>query len=161
MSLVLVFSSFEECQWSRKQAELFTAQQANLLQINEKKAMPARQLQKTVIQIINDIPEYPDIVSEIQETRINSSFLFYVYSIIKYMYIFQHFLSFLNCIRTKEFSGAQDSLYNYFDRTIFNSSANNSGTDRNKNFRYAALNRAAMHTHFGHRSVHCVVKKVV
>ncbi|XP_026737731.1 anaphase-promoting complex subunit 5-like [Trichoplusia ni] len=125
MNIIDRDNSFEECQWSRKQAELFTAQQANLLQINEKKAMPPRQLQKTIIQIMNDIPEYPDI----------------------------HFLSFLNCIRTKEFSGAQDSLYNYFDRTIFNSSGNNTGTDRNKNFRYAALNRAAMHTHFGHRSV--------
>ncbi|XP_022820605.1 anaphase-promoting complex subunit 5 [Spodoptera litura] len=116
--------NFEECQWSRKQAELFTAQQANLLQINEKKAMPPRQLQKTILQIMNDIPEYADI----------------------------HFLSFLNCIRTKEFSGAQDSLYNFFDRTIL-LSGNNTGIDRNKNFRYAALNRAAMHTHFGHRSV--------
>ncbi|KAJ8726284.1 hypothetical protein PYW07_000982 [Mythimna separata] len=125
MNIIDRDNSFEECQWSRKQAELFTAQQANLLQINEKKAMQPRQLQKTIIQIINDIPEYPDI----------------------------HFLSFLNCIRTKEFSGAQDSLYNYFDRTIFNSSGNNAGNDRNKNFRYAALNRAAMHTHFGHRSV--------
>ncbi|CAH1644992.1 unnamed protein product [Spodoptera littoralis] len=114
--------NFEECQWSRKQAELFTAQQANLLQINEKKAMPPRQLQKTILQIMNDIPEYADI----------------------------HFLSFLNCIRTKEFSGAQDSLYNFFDRTIL-LSGNNTGIDRNKNFRYAALNRAAMHTHFGHR----------
>lgn len=126
MNIIDRDNSFEECQWSRKQAELFTAQQANLLQINEKKAMQPRQLQKTIIQIINDIPEYPDI----------------------------HFLSFLNCIRSKEFSGAQDSLYNYFDRTIFNSTGNNNtGNDRNKNFRYAALNRAAMHTHFGHRSV--------
>ncbi|CAB3231136.1 unnamed protein product [Arctia plantaginis] len=124
MNIVDRDNSFDEGQWSRKQAELFTAQQANLLQINEKKAMPPRQLQKTIIQIINDIPAYPDI----------------------------HFLSFLNCIRTKEFSGAQDSLYNYFDRTIFNSSASNS-CDRTKNFRYAALNRAAMHTHFGHKSV--------
>lgn len=59
------FSNFEECQWSRKQAELFTAQQANLLQINEKKAMPAKQLQKTIMQIMNDIPEYADIVSKL------------------------------------------------------------------------------------------------
>ncbi|XP_035445603.1 anaphase-promoting complex subunit 5 isoform X1 [Spodoptera frugiperda] len=124
MNIIDRDNSFEECQWSRKQAELFTAQQANLLQINEKKAMPPRQLQKTIIQIMNDIPEYADI----------------------------HFLSFLNCIRTKEFSGAQDSLYNFFDRTIL-LSGNNTGIDRNKNFRYAALNRAAMHTHFGHRSV--------
>lgn len=68
------------------------------------------------------------------------------------MFFFQHFLSFLNCIRMKEFCGAQDSLYNCFDRTVFsvagNSVANN---DRNKNFRYAALNRAAMHTQFEHR----------
>ncbi|XP_026328137.1 anaphase-promoting complex subunit 5 isoform X2 [Hyposmocoma kahamanoa] len=116
----------EECQWSRKQAELFTAQQANLLQINEKKAMPPRQLQKTIIQIINDIPDYPDV----------------------------HFLSFLNCIRMKEFCGAQDSLYNCFDRTVFSVAGNSvANSDRNKNFRYAALNRAAMHTQFEHREM--------
>ncbi|XP_026757188.1 anaphase-promoting complex subunit 5 isoform X2 [Galleria mellonella] len=124
--------NFEEAQWSRKQAELFTAQQANLLQINERKALPPKQLQRTIIQIINDIPEYPDI----------------------------HFLSFLNCIRMKEFCGAQDSLYNCFDRTVFSVTANNNNNnnntscnDRNKNFRYAALNRAAMHTQFGHKAV--------
>ncbi|CAH0404756.1 unnamed protein product [Chilo suppressalis] len=126
MNIIDKDNSFEECHWSRKQAELFTAQQANLLQINERKALPPRQLQKTIGQIINDIPDYPDV----------------------------HFLSFLNCVRTKEFCGAQDSLYNCFDRTVFNVSGNsNNSNDRNKNFRYAALNRAAMHTQFGHKSV--------
>lgn len=66
-------------------------------------------------------------------------------------FIFQHFLSFLNCMRMKEFCGAQDSLYNCFDRTVFNiCSSTNNMNDKNKNFRYAALNRAAMHTQFGH-----------
>ncbi|CAG5021635.1 unnamed protein product [Parnassius apollo] len=126
MNMIERDNSLEECQWSRKQAELFTAQQANLLQINEKKALPPRQLQKTIMQIINDIPDYSDI----------------------------HFLSFLNCIRMKEFCGAQDSLYNCFDRTVFNICGNaNNCNDKNKNFRYAALNRAAMHTQFGHLSV--------
>ncbi|KAL0894705.1 hypothetical protein ABMA27_013244 [Loxostege sticticalis] len=126
MNIIDKDNSFEECQWSRKQAELFTAQQANLLQINERRAMPPRQLQKTIIQIINDIPEYPDI----------------------------HFLSFLNCIRMKEFCGAQDSLYNCFDRSVLSVfGGSNVCNDRNKNFRYAALNRAAMHTQFGHKSV--------
>ncbi|KPJ15185.1 Anaphase-promoting complex subunit 5 [Papilio machaon] len=123
MNLIERENSLEECRWSRKQAELFTAQQANLLQINERKALPPKQLQKTIMQIMNDIPEYSDI----------------------------HFLSFLNCIRMKEFCGAQDSLYNCFDRTVFNICANsNNMNDKNKNFRYAALNRAAMHTQFGH-----------
>lgn len=55
----------------------------------------------------------------------------------------------------KEFSGAQDSLYNCFDRTVFNmASSTVASNDRNKNFRYAALNRAAMHTQFGHKLVH-------
>ncbi|XP_013181286.1 PREDICTED: anaphase-promoting complex subunit 5 isoform X1 [Papilio xuthus] len=126
MNLIERDNSLEECQWSRKQAELFTAQQANLLQINERKALPPKQLQKTIMQIMNDIPEYSDI----------------------------HFLSFLNCIRMKEFCGAQDSLYNCFDRTVFNICANsNNMNDKNKNFRYAALNRAAMHTQFGHFSL--------
>ncbi|XP_073941660.1 anaphase promoting complex subunit 5 ida [Choristoneura fumiferana] len=118
--------NFEECQWSRKQAELFTAQQANLLQVNEDRALSPRQLQKTINRIMSDIPEYSDI----------------------------HFLSFLNCIRMKEFCGAQDSLYNCFDRAVFSVSGNSSGcNDRNKSFRYAALNRAAMHTKFGHNSL--------
>ncbi|XP_068621318.1 anaphase-promoting complex subunit 5 isoform X2 [Battus philenor] len=118
--------NLEECRWSRKQAELFTAQQANLLQINERKAMQPKQLQRTIMQIINDIPDYSDV----------------------------HFLSFLNCNRMKEFCGAQDSLYNCFDRTVFNTCGNMNGSiDRNKNFRYAALNRAAMHTQFGHLAV--------
>lgn len=50
----------------------------------------------------------------------------------------------------KEFCGAQDSLYNCFDRAVFNMCGGNIANDRNKNFRYAALNRAAMHT-FGHK----------
>ncbi|CAK1549834.1 unnamed protein product [Leptosia nina] len=112
--------NFEECQWSRKQADLFTAQQANLLQINPKMALPPKQLQKMTMQIINDIPEYPDV----------------------------HFLSFLNCLRMKEFCGAQESLYNCFDHSLFSSNVN---LDKNKIFRYAALNRAAMHTQFGHK----------
>ncbi|KAJ2953567.1 hypothetical protein O0L34_g1169 [Tuta absoluta] len=126
MNIIDRDNSFEECQWSRKQAELFTAQQANLLQINEKRALAPKQLQKTIIQITNDIPDYPDI----------------------------HFLSFLNCVRMKEFCGAQDSLYNCFDRSVFSVAGNTAAVnDRNKNFRYAALNRAAMHTQFGHKSV--------
>ncbi|XP_063376218.1 anaphase-promoting complex subunit 5 isoform X1 [Cydia fagiglandana] len=126
MNIIDRDNSFEECQWSRKQAELFTAQQANLLQVNEDKALPPRQLQKTINRIMNDIPEYSDI----------------------------HFLSFLNCIRMKEFCGAQDSLYNCFDRAVFCVTGNSSAcNDRNKSFRYAALNRAAMHTKFGHNSL--------
>ncbi|XP_048484443.1 anaphase-promoting complex subunit 5 isoform X1 [Plutella xylostella] len=117
--------AFEERQWSRKQAELFTAQQANLLQINEKKALPPKQLQKTIMEIMNDLPEYSDI----------------------------HFLSFLNCLRMRELCGAQDSLYNCFDRSLGNVAGNLSTSDRNKHFRYAALNRAAMHTQFGHNEV--------
>ncbi|XP_004929282.3 anaphase-promoting complex subunit 5 isoform X2 [Bombyx mori] len=125
MNIVDRNNLLEEGQWSRKQAELFTAQQANLLQINEKKALPPPQLQKMIMQIINDLPDYSDI----------------------------HFLSFLNCLRMKEFCGAQDSLYNCFDRTVFSLPGNNICTDRNKHFRYAALNRAAMHTHFGHKEL--------
>ncbi|GBP89152.1 Anaphase-promoting complex subunit 5 [Eumeta japonica] len=117
--------NFEECQWSRKQAALFTAQQANLIEINEPKAMPPKQLQKTIKQIINDIPDYADV----------------------------HFLSFLNCLRVKEFCGAQVSLYNYFDRTIFTPGTSTMCNDRNKSFRYAALNRAAMHFQFGHKDM--------
>ncbi|CAH4003314.1 anaphase-promoting complex subunit 5 isoform X1 [Pieris brassicae] len=113
-------NNFEECQWSRKQAELFTAQQANLLQINPKMALPPKQLQKMTMQIIHDIPEYPDV----------------------------HFLSFLNCLRMKEFCGAQESLYNCFDRPVFSIG---NGSDKNKNFRFAALNRAAMHVQFDHK----------
>lgn len=123
-------NNFGEHQWSLKQAELYIAQQANLLQLNEQKALPPNILQKIIKQIVNDLPEYPDV----------------------------HFLSFLNCLRVKEFCGAQDSLYNCFDRSIFAGQNNTlslclSNCDRNKNFRFAALNRAAMHAHFGHNEV--------
>lgn len=58
----------------------------------------------------------------------------------------QHYLSYLNCLRVREFGGAVDSLYHFFDRTALISNQE----DKIKGFRYAALNLAILHAQFGH-----------
>ncbi|XP_077292217.1 anaphase promoting complex subunit 5 ida [Arctopsyche grandis] len=117
---------FERCHWSRRQAELFTAQQAALLQSSEPRAMSPPRLQQTIGEIIRDNPDYADA----------------------------HFLSYLNCLREREFCGAVDSLYGCFDRSAGcpkTVSANTSAADRNRGFRYASLNLAVLHAQFGHK----------
>lgn len=74
-------------------------------------------------------------------------------------YILQHYTSFLNCLRTKEFKEALDSLYHYFDRQHWQgesaikiaSDSEENDAERCHRFRYAALNMAALHCRFGHR----------
>lgn len=71
----------------------------------------------------------------------------------------QHYTTFLNCLRAKEFKGALDSLYHYFDRQQWHGEsaikiASNSEEiepEKCHRFRYAALNLAAFHCQFGHR----------
>jgi len=58
----LLIRGSESFQWSRKQAELFIAQQAALLQSSEPHAMPPAQLQTTISQILKDNPNYADAV---------------------------------------------------------------------------------------------------
>lgn len=58
-----LFRRYEHCKWSRKQAELFTAQQAALLQSSEPRAMSPRSLQEAITDILRDNPDYADAVS--------------------------------------------------------------------------------------------------
>lgn len=69
----------------------------------------------------------------------------------------QHFLSFLNCVKSKEFAGAKTSLHNCLDRasipldkTTPPATAPNTLNNEKKEFRYASLSLAAMHASFGH-----------
>ena len=79
-----------------------------------------------------------------------------------YVFLFQqHYATFLNCLRAKEFKGALDSLYHYFDQQQWHresaikiaSSSEGTEPERCHRFRYAALNLAALHCQFGHRYV--------
>lgn len=62
---------------------------------------------------------------------------------------FQHFLSFLNCLRVKEFGGAVESLYHFFDRSALITT----NEEKSKGFRYAALSLAALHAKFDNKYV--------
>ena len=72
-----------ECGVSKKQAELFLAQQAKYLQSNEKLAMSPQDLQAEIQRILKFCPGLPEA----------------------------NFLSYLNCMRVKEMSEASHSLY--------------------------------------------------
>ncbi|XP_058067032.1 anaphase-promoting complex subunit 5 [Anopheles bellator] len=75
--------------WSIKQSELFIAQQKSLLEENEVRALPPRELQERVNEIIHDRPLYSRV----------------------------YFLSYLNAVRVRDFFNALQSLHNFFDRT--------------------------------------------
>ena len=70
----------------------------------------------------------------------------------------QHFLSYMNYMRIKEYCGAMDSLHDYFDRHLVgfggSSAAGKQKPDDEvtcRGFRYAALNMASLQYRFGHR----------
>lgn len=64
----------------------------------------------------------------------------------------QHYLSYLNCLRVKEFCGSFHSLFHCFDRGIFTlDSKGNTQDEKNRGFRFAALNLAILYSHFGHK----------
>lgn len=113
-------------QASHKQAELFIAQQAALIQTNEKEAFPPRKLQKHIRDLLKDNPDLAEA----------------------------HYLSYLNSLRVKEYCGAVHYLYHCFDRNTLANQDNKPGAnpdDIGRSFRYAALNLAALHCKFGHR----------
>ncbi|XP_012256347.2 anaphase-promoting complex subunit 5 isoform X2 [Athalia rosae] len=110
--------------WGGRQAELLVAQQALALQTDEQRALPPAELQGLVKELLNCSPYYAEA----------------------------HYLSYLNCLRVNEYCGAVDSLYHCFDRLA--PFENRTPTeDRNRTFRYAALNLAALHAQFGHKKV--------
>ncbi|XP_050051381.1 anaphase-promoting complex subunit 5 [Dermacentor andersoni] len=111
---------------TQRQADLFLAQQVMLMQLNEKAALPPPQLQR-----------------RINELLAGSKDLFEA-----------HYLSFLNCLAVREYSGADDSLRHYFDRAVpavpeTKGTAEDSGSTRN--LRYASFNLATLHSKMGHR----------
>lgn len=59
--------------------------------------------------------------------------------------LFQYFVSYLNCLRVKEFNGALENLFKFFDSVNF--------TDKTKSYRYAALNLAMFNVKFNNRFV--------
>ncbi|KAK0177690.1 hypothetical protein PV328_001718 [Microctonus aethiopoides] len=110
--------------WDGRRAELLVAQQALILQTDEHKAMPPSELQALVRELLNSNSYYAEA----------------------------HYLSYLNCLRVNEYCGALDSLYHCFDRLA--PLENRTPTeDRSRTFRYAALNLAALHAQFNHKTV--------
>ncbi|XP_045463070.1 anaphase-promoting complex subunit 5 [Harmonia axyridis] len=112
--------TMEKDMWTRRQAELFIATQAALVESNEGKAMNPKELQKVIANILKTNPDLAEA----------------------------HFLAYLNYIRVKEYCGAIESLYGCFDLNQIEEIKNNE--DKPKYTRYAALNLAALHYHFGH-----------
>ncbi|XP_030765608.1 anaphase-promoting complex subunit 5 [Sitophilus oryzae] len=111
----------DEKQWSRRQAELFLATQAALLQHDECKALEPQDLQSKISSILNSNPDLAEA----------------------------HFLSFLNYLRVEEFCGAMQSLFHCFDRRA-NTDVKYFSDEKSREHRYAALNLAILHYHFGH-----------
>ncbi|KAK7480276.1 hypothetical protein BaRGS_00028444 [Batillaria attramentaria] len=113
--------------FSRKQAEFFIAQQAQMLSHDENKALSACKLQDRITGILQANPDLAEA----------------------------HFLSYLNSLRVKEYCTAVHNLHHYFDR---NSHLTGETTGGNKKLeeevsrRYAALNLAALHFQFGHKT---------
>ncbi|XP_060520382.1 anaphase-promoting complex subunit 5 [Cylas formicarius] len=110
-----------ETVWSRRQAELFLATQATLLQNNEEKALSPEELQNKISSILKSNPELAEA----------------------------HFMSFLNYLRVEEFCGAIQSLTHCFDRRP-NLDVKCYSVEKSKEHRYAALNLAILLHHFGH-----------
>ncbi|KAK9882007.1 hypothetical protein WA026_018860 [Henosepilachna vigintioctopunctata] len=107
--------------WTRRQAELFIATQAALLESNEEKAMRPKDLQNIISNILKTNPNLAEA----------------------------HFLAYLNYLRVKEFCGAIDSLYHCFDLNNIGE-MKNGNDDKPKIYRFAALNLAVLHHHFDH-----------
>ncbi|KAG8222193.1 hypothetical protein J437_LFUL001285 [Ladona fulva] len=110
--------------WSRRQAELFIAQQAGLIETDEGSALPPPVLQERMHDLLKANPKCAEA----------------------------HYLCYLNCMRVREFCGAVHSLHHCFDRsTVVADSKGITQDEKNKGFRYAALNLAALHAQFGHK----------
>ncbi|KAK9500422.1 hypothetical protein O3M35_001692 [Rhynocoris fuscipes] len=107
--------------WSKRQAELFIAQQARLITDNPEQALPPQQLQIKLRDVIATNPEHAEA----------------------------HFLSYLNCLRVREYGGAVNSLFHFFDRKA--PSSYEEDAVRCKGLRYAALNLAILQAQFNRK----------
>ncbi|XP_067002288.2 anaphase-promoting complex subunit 5 isoform X2 [Anabrus simplex] len=121
---IIVETKLERGCWSRRQAELFIAQQASLIQTDEMSALPPPQLQEKITDLLLANSECGEA----------------------------HYLSYLNCLRVKEFAGAIHSLFHAFDRnTLISEGKTANQEEKNKGFRYAELNLAMLFAQFSHR----------
>lgn len=115
---------------TRQQAELFISQQTSLLQFNETAALSPPELQEKIRQLVRQNPDLAEA----------------------------HYLSYLNCVRVKEFSGAVHSLLRTYDGHLMPRETGRM-EDQGQGFRYAALNLAALHAQFGHKKAGLAVLK--
>jgi len=107
---------------TRRQADLFIARQATLLQHAESEAFSPSRMQEELKVILKTNPGLPEA----------------------------YFLSYLNSLRMNEFVGAQDSLYLASNHILTQGNSKQLVEDVNKNYRYAALNLASLHARLGH-----------
>lgn len=77
-----------QCKWSLKQAELFVAQQSELLLCDETQALPPKDLQNKLCEIMQDNPVFDQV----------------------------NFLCYLNSVRLRDYFNALDALKRAFDR---------------------------------------------
>ncbi|XP_039256519.2 anaphase-promoting complex subunit 5-like [Styela clava] len=113
--------------FTSKQADYFFAQQAALITDKETMAMSPPKLQAKISQILKNNPKLTEA----------------------------HYLSYLNCLRVREFCGSIDCLLTYFNRhaKAKGNTQGSSTTDQASGIcRYAALNLALLHHRFGHRN---------
>ncbi|KAK8787280.1 hypothetical protein V5799_022946 [Amblyomma americanum] len=110
---------------TQRQADLFVAQQVMLMQLNEKAALAPPQLQLRINELLTGNKDLAEA----------------------------HYLSFLNCLTVREYSGADDSLRRHFDRTLpaASETSTKGAEDSTRNLRYASFNLARLHSRMGHR----------
>lgn len=119
--------------WSVKQADLFIAQQCNLLENSEIYALKPIELQQRLNEIIEDIP----------------------------MYTQAHALTYLNSLRVRDFFSSLDSYYRACDQSSIretdtaihsdaNPATNSQIKNANRGLQYSSLNLAILHMKFDH-----------
>lgn len=119
--------------WSMKQADLFIAQQCNLLENNEIYALKPIELQQRLNEIIDDIPLYTQA----------------------------HALTYLNSLRVRDFFSSLDSYHRAYDQnssretdaaTVEATQTSNNGQLKkaNRGLQYSSLNLAILHMKFDH-----------
>lgn len=108
---------------TQRQADLFVAQQVMLMQLNEKAALAPPQLQLRINELLAGNKDLAEA----------------------------HYLSFLNCLTVREYSGADDSLRRHFDRTLPAAPETKGAEDSTRNLRYASFNLARLHSRMEHR----------
>ena len=121
---------------------------------NPIEALPPQKLQAKIQDVLTTNPEHADAVIMLWISKQSLSIIKKTFLISKHL---QHYLSYLNCMRAKEFCGSIDSLFHYFDRKT--SALYEDDNSRCKGLRYAALNLAILQAKFNHKLV-CTVKYI-